>query len=236
MLFLIVLISCISIGSRMASVNLGVFLLGVYLQKKNNKNYFILFSIVILLIFFGYNISLRSESHQHGLIPYILITLEKPEIIFKYIYKNLYYNFVFGFYATADTVEYYSSNIDKNLLISLNPLPGRFAGWYKIAEKMRLNIFAPYTGIGELYKTPIFFFFYWVIIGFYFTTLDLKIKKFFLEKKYILSLVQLLFIVMFCVLIYEYNFRSSNRFIYYSLILFFLYYIKYQNGKLYIKR
>lgn len=236
LIFILVILSCIAIGSRNASINLIVFLFAFYTQMKTNKRWFLLFSFVLVLVFFGYNLSLRSELTNHGLIPYLLVTFEKPEIIFNYIYKNIYYNLVYGTYATADTIKNYTFNYTENLLIAINPMPGRYTSWYEIANRMRSNEYAPFTGVGELFKTPMFFKFYWLVIGYYFSSLDFKIKKAFINKNYFLSLVLLLFVALFCIFIFEYNLRSSNRFIYYSFILSLFYNINYRNGKIYIKR
>jgi len=61
---------------------------------------------------------------------------------------------------------------------------------------------------------------YYIFLGYYFTFIDTFIKKQILQKKYLLAIPQFLFLVLFIILSFEYNLRSSNRFIYYSIVLY----------------
>lgn len=224
---LLTLLIGLSMGSRFASVYLIIFS-GTYVFTINSykkRFLFLFFFIPFIVVFFGFNISLRSETKVHGLFPYAKILYEKPYVIYEYTLKNIYYSLVFGFYATADTIKSYTFSSTNNLITCLSPLPGRMTNWYIIADKMRSNEFAPFTAIGELSKYKFFFFFYYYILGYYFSFIDASVKKNFALKKYALPIIQILLIVMFVVFSFEYNLRSANRYIYYSMILFLLSYI-----------
>lgn len=219
---LVVLIG-IGLGSRMATIDLIVFLVTFSIFIKEKRNVFIYYLIVIpfILLFFGYNISLRLESSGHGLIPYLSITINKPNIIFKYALLNIYYTFTYGFYATSETIKFYSENIHK-LITCISPLPGALTDWYSMANKMRLNVYAPYTAIGELAKFPVFSFFYYIFLGFYFSHADKFVKQSIINKKYLIPILLVLLLSLSIMQSYEYNLRSTNRFIYYSAFLLLL--------------
>lgn len=216
---LVVLIG-IGLGSRMATIDLFAFLVTYSIFIKEKKNIIIYYLIIIpfITLFFGYNISLRMESLGHGLIPYLSITINKPNIIFKYALLNIYYTFSYGFYATSETIKLYSENIHK-LLTCISPMPGALTDWYSIANKMRINKYAPYTAIGELAKFPIFSFFYYIFLGFYFSHIDKFVKQSILNKKYLTAILLVLLLSLAIMQSYEYNLRSTNRFIYYSAAL-----------------
>lgn len=217
---IIVVIIGIGLGSRMATINLLFFFITYSVFLKSQKSKFLYYLVVIpfIVFFFGYNLSLRLESAGHGLIPYLKITVNKPHIIFKYTLMNIYYTFIYGFYATSETIKLYHQNIN-TLITCISPLPGRFTNWYSIAERMRINKFAPYTSIGEIAKFPIFSFFYYIFLGFYFAYVDRFIRTEIIKKKYFVAIIIVLLLCLFTMFFFEYNFRSSNRFIYYTAVL-----------------
>jgi hypothetical protein len=216
----------LSIGSRNATVYLAAFGItySVFLNYNERKRFYLVF-IPFVFVFFGYNISLRSEASGHGLIPYFNVTIKKPEIILKYAIENLYYTISFGFFATADTITEYKNATINNLITCLSPLPGFMTRWYLIAKNMRSNIFSPFTSIGELAKFPVFSIFYYFFVGFYFASIDFFIKKEILLKKYFFAVVQFLLLSLFVISSFEYNLRASNRFLYYSLFFYLIYFV-----------
>ncbi len=224
--FLIAITVGIGVGSRSATIYLLAFGLSysVFLNRTRAKVFYIFF-IPFVIIFFGYNISLRLEANGHGLIPYLKVTLYKPEILFKYTIMNIYYTFIFGFYAASETIHLYKNASISNLVTTLNPLPGRMTNWYNIASKLRINEIAPFTAIGELAKYPIFSIFYYSLLGYYFAAVDYFIKNQLLNKKYLWAVLQFLLLVLYVVHSFEYNLRSSHRFIYYSMAIYVLYFI-----------
>ncbi len=222
----ITLLVGIAMGSRFASVNLILygFTIFVFIKTRNTKILFLIWFTIFVFFFFGFNISLRSETNVHGLFPYALLVFEKPEILYLYALKNVYYSFIFGYYATADTIKEYGFYSWDILWTCLNPLPGRLTNWYTISDRLRSNIYAPFTAIGELAKYKGFFIVYYFMIGYYFAKMDFFIKNSFQNKKYLLPILHLLLLIMFVIFSFEYNLRSANRYIYYSFFLFVLVY------------
>lgn len=223
----ITLLVGIAMGSRFASVNLILYgiTIFVFIKTRFSKIFFLIWFTIFVFFFFGFNISLRSETKVHGLLPYAILVLEKPEILYLYALKNAYYSFIFGYYATADTIKEYGFYSWDILWTCLNPLPGRMTNWYGLVDRMRSNIYAPFTAIGELAKYKGFFIIYYFLIGYYFAKVDFFIKSSFQNKKYSLPVLHLLLLSMFVIFSFEYNLRSSNRYIYYSIFLFALVYV-----------
>lgn len=219
---LVILIG-IGLGSRMATINLIVFVFtySFMLKSKGTKIKYFIVWIPLIILFFGYNIALRNGSSVHGIIPYLNIFFESPEIIFTNTLFNVYYTFIYGFVATSETIKLYHSNVG-NLITCINPLPGKLTDWYSFSQKMRINLYAPYTAIGELAKFPIFSFFYYVYLGYYFTLCDYNIKTSIVLKKYLFSTIILILLILFIMFSFEYNLRSSMRYLYYSAFFLIL--------------
>lgn len=216
----------IGIGSRAATIYLIVFGFSyAFFLESNKAKLFYFIYIPFLVLFFGYNIALRLEATGHGLIPYMKVTFSKPEIIFKYVIMNIYYTFVFGFYATAETFRLYKNAAISNLVTVLSPLPGKMTDWYVIASRLRINKIAPFTAIGEMARYPVFSCFYYVFIGYYFSFIDHFIKLQLLSKKYLWAILHFILLVLFIVHSFEYNLRSTNRFVYYSMAVYCIYFI-----------
>jgi uncharacterized membrane protein SirB2 len=62
-------------------------------------------------------------------------------------------------------------------------------------------------------------------LGYYFAAVDFYIKSQVLHKKYFWAVLQFLVLALYVVHSFEYNLRSSHRFIYYSMALYMLYFI-----------
>lgn len=227
----VVLLIGIGLGSRMATVNLTVFVFtySFLLKSKVAKFKYFLIWMPVIVLFFGYNIALRKESNTHGIVPYLGIIIDKPEVIFKNTLFNIYYTFIFGFVATSQTIKLYHENLS-NLLTCINPLPGSLTNWYLFAQKMRINKYAPYTAIGELANFPFFSFFYYIFLGYYFSLCDFYIKTLVIAKKYLAPAIVIILLDLFIMFSFEYNLRSSVRYLYYSALVVFL-----SKNKVYIR-
>lgn len=237
-LFVIIIVVTIGlgIGSRTATIDLAFYLttLGVLKEKSNNKKYFFIISAIFIYFFFGLNLSLRLISTKHGLIPYFYAVCDNFSVVLEYVVLNTYYTFIYGFYATCETIKLYNETNSK-LMTSLSPMPGSLTNWYDYARFMRINKYAPFTAIGELSKHPVFSCIYYIFLGFYFGVCDFFIKRQLLLRKYIFPLLVLLMLCLMLMFFYEYNLRSANRYIYYSLF-FMLIGSFFENRKIVFKK
>jgi hypothetical protein len=170
-----------------------------------------------MFIFLGFNLSLRSQA-SHGLIPYM--SHFDWDVIYQASLFSIYYSFILGFFLTNATVNMISVDIS-DILISLNPLPGNIAGWYDIAYKMVVvEGIAPSVGIGELALFPYLFAIYFLILGFVYSFVDKQILTMVHQKKMMMVLLLLFLMIMHIISSFEYNLRSSTRYIYIILYLY----------------
>lgn len=228
-LFFIVMTTLVGIGlgSRTASIYIILFglFVSLFIESRQKRMVFFALFIPFIVLFFGFNLSLRSEAGEHGLIPYMGILVNKPIVIFEYVLSNIYYTLIFGFYDTVKTIEQYKIATIKNLITCLSPLPGAWTNWPQLGPKLRTYEPLPYTAIGEMSKFPIFSIFYYIVLGFYFAYIDKTVKTLIINKKQIFAIVQFLLLAMYVVHSFEYNLRSTHRFFVYSVFLMLIWFV-----------
>ncbi|MBF8149005.1 oligosaccharide repeat unit polymerase [Winogradskyella sp. F6397] len=215
---LFVTLLCIGFGSRMATIYLLVYFFVIFILflNKKKKFYYMVFGIPFIILFFGYNLSLRFND-THGLGPYLYLPFSGSSEIIKNTFFNLYYTLVFGVFATFRTLAKNPVNYDY-LFTSLNPAPGFLTDWYLIFKKLRINHYAPYSGIGEIFTYPTIAFFFYFTVGMIFSHAERIIQKLFMNKKIGAGFILFLLTSAFIPFSFEYNLRSSVRFLYYAMI------------------
>ncbi|MEX5301220.1 hypothetical protein [Kocuria sabuli] len=112
------------------------------------------------------------------------------------------------------------------LSTSLDPRTGESAGWYDIAQSMRLNAFTPTPGVGELLHhgtTALVVFF--LVIGVYLCLLDRHLRELNTRGHQLIAFAHLGLVTLFLLYVIQYNLRSSVRMLYYSLALLVAYVI-----------
>ena len=219
---LFVTLLCIGFGSRMATIYLLVYFFVIFILYLNRKKkiLYMVFGLPVILLFFGYNLSLRF-SDNHGLGPYLYLPFSSSSEILKNTFFNIYYTLVFGVFATFKTLVKYPFNYHY-LYTSLNPSPGFLTDWYIIYKELRVNPYAPFTGIGEIFSYPNIAFFFYFFIGMFFAHSERIIQRLFLNKKIVVGFILFLLTSAFIPYSFEYNLRSCVRFIYYAMIFIYL--------------
>ncbi|MCX6082316.1 MAG: hypothetical protein NTW32_22540 [Chloroflexi bacterium] len=220
LLFSITVFLNISTGSRKLLIYILLYAILLFVQSKRDLrasiNLFLslTFSIVVLL----YTIQLRALDN-HGLMPYLQFIPDSIQNFGYQAYFVIYYFFIYGFFVTAQTQNSLAINWS-TILIGINPIFGNLAGWYKIADQMRLNIYAPFSLYGEIFamgwETTLAFF---LTIGFFFGSFEYHIRHSYSQGKYLSGHIIYFLCVMFSIYAYEYNLRSSTRYIYYAILL-----------------
>lgn len=222
--FFIILIIAIGTGSRQAVVYTIVYTLLIYMSGNTKAiDKFILgLNVFLSFLLLSYLITLRSLEY-HGLQPYIYNLFEEPDKLADSMAFNIYYTFIFGIFVSAKTLVENTPQWS-NIWISLNPLPGKWVGWYEIANNLRANTFAPYSANGEVFTmgkifTVIFFTFTGVVISYF----DYKVRKFFANGVRVMGFLIALFSILFIVFSFEYNLRASIRYLYYAFFIILIY-------------
>ncbi|WP_438961153.1 hypothetical protein [Nonlabens sp.] len=217
--FLIIFMIALGTGSRLAAVYIVLYSLLIFLTGKSTLKNKLIFglNIVLTFLFVCFLISLRPLEY-HGLIPYVTSLIVTPEAFLDTIAFNFYYSFIFGIFVTAETIT--ENAVDwNNIYVSVNPLPGKWIGWYDVAPKLRSNIHAPFSFNGEIFTFgKAFTIFFFIILGIVFSDLEYRMRWFFKHKKKLLGFLIAFLMALFILFSFEYNMRSTIRYIYYAYI------------------
>jgi hypothetical protein len=85
---------------------------------------------------------------DHGLIPAFHYLFSQPSLVFGG-YDPIR-NFLFGAPLTLYVAHDIGRLSTHDLIVSLNPMPSQFTDWSQIAPTLRVNIYYPYSALGEL--------------------------------------------------------------------------------------
>jgi len=239
---LVILTIALSSGSRFGFFYLILFFLLKYQTSRNNIYDKIKFFCggIFSFFFLSYLMTLRGLP-THGLIPYITSVFEDSSSTNGSVLFNVYYTFIFGIFASAQTMIHGTTDV-ADILISINPLPGKLAGWYKIAESRRLNPWTPMSSNGEIFNMGMLFTtFMFTIIGMILCYFEIWMRKFFREKLRLVGFAIALLSLLFTAISFEYNLRSTLRYLYYIgviiLIASYLRYLRFRIGNtVYLKK
>lgn len=224
---LLILIS-IGTGSRSVFLFFLVFISLVFISNGNTLLNKVRFSIHLTFsfLFLAYIMQLRGLD-SHGVIPYLKSINSNSGDFYRSFFFNVYYSFNYGVFVTIKTIQ--KAQLDWNIIwVSVNPLPGKVAGWYDYAEDMRINIYAPYSLHGRVFKMGLIFTIsYFFITGLIFSFFEKKIRTLLENKKRVLSFIIILILMLHVVYAFEYNMRAAIRYLYYAyFILIFVYLYK----------
>lgn len=215
-LFSLVVLIAIGTGSRLAFVYVIVFALLLYQTSKNTTRDKLIFGRNILFSFFFlvFIMTLR-RLPNHGIIPYVASVFNNSSELGDSAVFNVYYTFIFGVFVSAKTLMENTADWS-NIIVSVNPVTGSMAGWYDVAPKMRLNKFAPMSAHGEVFTMgKIFTIVFFTITAMIFSYFETYMRSFFKKGKRVLGFIVALLSILFVALSFEYNLRSTVRYIYY---------------------
>ena len=223
--FLLITIS-IGTGSRNTFLYYIVYVVLLFLLGGNtffNKTRLYV-NIIFGFLFLSFLTGLRMLK-SHGLIPYLSSITDEFNGETQNIAFNIYYSFIFGVYVTIGTLK--KAVFDFGIVLTnLNPLPGRFTDWYQYADKMRLNIYAPFSLHGRVFKTGLLFtYIYFFFNGIVYMYFEKKIRFFLKNRKILLAILLLIFLCLYIVFSFEYNMRSAVRMIYYAYFIVLVRYL-----------
>lgn len=225
-LFLLTIFLSISTGSRSVFLFYVFFVCLMFISNGNNIKNKLRFSIHLAIgfVFLSFMMQLRSLD-SHGLIPYIKSIGSSSESFSRSFFFNLYYSFIYGVYVTIATVK--KAQLDWNIIfININPMPGSIAGWYDYADKMRLNIYAPYSLHGRVFKMGyLFTIIYFFLTGLLFSYFEKVVRFKFDKNKRITAFLIVILLALHIVYAFEYNMRAAIRYFYYALFIIFMGYL-----------
>lgn len=221
LVFIIILLS-LSISSRVSG---GIFLIaGIAILGSNKKKSAIFFTLGVFLELLA--LFFRGQQ-EHGLINYLIELYTNFSGLYDVLGFLVSYAFNFSFFASLATFDLFQLKgiTEYDLLTMINPLPGLMTNWYEINTKYSLTKEAPFTSLGLLvylliYKS--YGVFCVVGLSIFVAFLDYTLVKLSLRNK-LIFLLSLLFGIFFVMFFYQYDLRTSMRYLYYSLFIYFVF-------------
>lgn len=127
--------------------------------------------------------------------------------------------FASAVYITVET--YYRAGVGSELIfVELDPRPGEMAGWYDYYEFQRINGAVPFSAIGTLAA-----FSFWSLMGYgVLVAISMRMlgEVVLMFSHNYSKVVPLIYSVICCGFLTQYNLRASARFIYYILFIYLI--------------
>ena len=196
-----------------------------YWFNANRKKGFGIFLCILTAVLFSPLVFLPlylRGSTSHGLLPYLSYVSELDLATLFQAPIGFISNFLFSFPLTGEMMKLRNSRVFPidYLLISIDPPPGFFLGWYLIQERLRLNDATPFNTIGEmqLYGDTIAFWLFFSLGGML-AFINTVFQKCLGKSRTIQALVLLMLVFLFSITSLQYNLRSASRILYLVLFL-----------------
>lgn len=222
--FTIIILIATGTGSRLGVIYALVYALLIFMSTKSTlaSKLGLVVNGILSFVYLAFLTSVRPLEF-HGIVPYFSSIFGNETDVVSNLEFNIYYTFIFGIFVTSKTLVGNATDWG-TIAISLNPLPGKWVGWYEIAGTLRANKYAPYTANGEVFTMGrIFTFLFFTVIGLAFGYLEHQMRKLFLSGSKVFGFIVSILCVMFVIYSFEYNLRSSVRYIYYALVVLLVY-------------
>jgi hypothetical protein len=161
----------------------------------------------------------RSSPIGHGLFAYIReVATIRPHSLWDSIVES-FSNVMFA----VPLAQWVGKNGDVSLsdfAVSASPSLADDAGWSELADKLRVHLFIPYNGLGELASISVFA----MAIGCSILALGtgLLVADYSKHERRVLVLLTLALYFLTFLLLLEYNLRSSFRIVYAGIALWLL--------------
>lgn len=129
-------------------------------------------------------------------------------------------NIIFSAPLTADVMNRPNAGSASNFITSVTPLPGALAGWDDLAPRLRVNLFTPYNGLGELAAGGVpYLVAYGIAVGLALGVAGRLASR--IEGTWggVAKIALVAIAVLFAVTFLQYNLRSATRLLYYLLVL-----------------
>lgn len=231
-LFIILMLLTLGTGSRIGFLYFVIYIFLVFQSKGNtlkNKGILVL-NLVFSFFLLSFIMTLRLND-QHGVFPYLAMLFAEKNELLQSLNFNIYYSFIFGIFVSAQTIVLNVPDWN-NIFISLNPATGAMAGWYNIAENMRIYPIVPYSSNGEVFTMGNgFTFSFYIILGAIVSYIDYKTRLLFSIGRRVFGFIIVIMFLLYIVYSFEYNLRSSFRYIYYICVLLFMFSIRIKTKK-----
>lgn len=224
--FILIMIIATGTGSRLAVIYAIVFSLLIFITGKKSalSKFYLILNVVFAFVYLAFLMSVRPLPN-HGLVPYLESIFSNSSDIASNLVFNIYYTFIFGVFVTSKTLVGDATTFN-TIMISVNPLPGKWVGWYDVANSLRANRFAPYSANGEVFTMgKIFTTVFFTFIGIAFSFMESKMRFLFSNGSKVFGFIISILCILFVIYSFEYNLRSTMRYLYYALFFLLVYHM-----------
>ncbi|MFJ4288146.1 hypothetical protein ACIPY0_21100 [Paenarthrobacter nicotinovorans] len=205
-------------GSRKLAMLPILIMVGVFVAKRSKGA---AVALLVAAIFSLYLIRLPLYLRalpEHGVVPYLN---HLPGFLdYGVGWDSIALNVLVSFGIIGATA-FQQPAIDPSVFwISVNPAPGATAGWYDQAESLRINVYTPYAGVGELGNYGMgYVIAYFLVAGCLLALLDRTVMRLMVRGHGVMSLALVAMAGLFLLYSVQYNLRSSSRMLIYGVIL-----------------
>lgn len=204
-------------GSRRMAMIPILVMVGVFLARRTKMTGLLLAaSAALSLYLIRLPLYLRALP-EHGIIPYI----QHFPGFFDYGvgWDSIGRNVLISFGIIGATAYQQPSISNEIFWASINPATGAAAGWYEYADRMRINIYTPYAGVGELGNHGMaYVVIYFFVAGIILALGDRAVMRFMERGHGVLSLALVGLAGLFYLYSIQYNLRSSTRMLFYGIV------------------
>jgi len=208
----VIIIGCLFIGSASRSVLLvsaGYVFAKISRNELTLKNSAVISIITIFAIVLV--VDFRGQS-PHGLAHYSLFEIDHGSLEAVTYVVNYLSSFSYGLTATLVSEIAYTESF---FWIAVDPRPGFMTAWPNISELTRLNRFAPYNAISELYCMGA----HYLILYFYLAGVISGLSTSASHRNHFFKIIITSVIFLFIIFSLQYNLRPATRYIYLELAL-----------------
>ncbi|MFJ4262330.1 hypothetical protein ACIPYU_07790 [Paenarthrobacter nicotinovorans] len=207
-----------SFGSRRFALIPILFALGVFVASNTRKTRVgLVVGAALTAALLPLPLAFRGAP-AHGLLPYLEMfrTLSPLDADWLGALNNVLVSFAIIGRTAFGLIDLNMTDI----WISVNPIGGDSAGWYEIAHKMRLNLYTPTAGIGELANVG------WVPVAVFSLALgaalawvELTVRRQVQSGAQVIAAMLLGLTALFSLQMVQYNLRSAVRMLVYLAAL-----------------
>lgn len=210
-------------GSRFAVVGYVLFGLSPLLSLFRDRGKFFKFLYIFILLISAIPLmhSLLYFRHfeEYGLLPFVDRLPEALAAISDNGYLDLW--LMFGNISFSVAVTQVTINMHHSFDVifrEISPLPGFMVGWSDLGPTRRVTMEVPYSAIGELYGfSPLFCFLYFSVAGLIFSLIEKYYSRVVNEWRALYFMLYSAFLILFSMLVLQYNLRDATRILYYIM-------------------
>lgn len=211
-----------SIGTRHLALVPGLILLGRLLAVSDQSRRVGVFKVAAVIsattVLLQLPLVLRGTFGGVGLRPFTKRLIADPIILFDFAPQSVAGNVLFGVPLTGFVAE--SADLDRSdFWTSISPMPSFLTDWPVLSNRLRVNNYTPYSGLGELGAHGwLALLSYAALVGFALAIVHRIISGLPDRVRPTALVLSIALTVLFSIDMLQYNLRSATRLMWYLLV------------------